>query len=264
MGRLRYYIELEKGYLRRGVYRFTEYPLDCMIMMISLIAREITGFIGVMLIARTLNGIGNWNFYEICIIFAMAMMPESLGQTFLDSVWQIGEYVHRGRLDTLFVRPASLLFQVVMEWVNLEALVTFFTALIILVYGWIHTGIKVNIGNIAFLFEFVIVGTLLNSAIYLIFNSLNFWFVQGSELSDLVQTSRQFAKYPLLIFPKVIKIAFTYVLPFGFIGYYPAGYLLGKITWNIPLLLPIVTICVMAVASIVWSCGLKGYDSTGT
>ena len=51
-------------------------------------------------------------------------------------------------------------------------------------------------------------GTILNSSLYLIFNALNFWLVQGNEIAELIQTFREFAKYPINIFPAVFSSAF--------------------------------------------------------
>lgn len=265
MKRLRHYIELEAAYIRLGLFMLTEYPLDSVIWAVSMLAREATGFVGIILIARTLGGLGGWDFYSICILFAMAMIPEALGQSFLDSVWNIGgTYLRKGGFDTLFVRPAPILLQLLGQRFNFQALVTFTTALVILVYGWVHAGIACTAFNLFFVMEVIIFGTLLNSSVYLLFNSLNFWMIQGNDIANLVQTFRQFAKYPLHIFPQIVKITMTFVVPFGFIGYYPAGYLLGKTQWNMPLILPAAAIMTAAAAGAVWRLGIKGYNSTGT
>lgn len=265
MRRLTHYIDLEKAYLRLGFYTFTEYPLDSVLWAVSMLAREATGFIGVILIAKTLGGLGGWNFYAVCILFAMAMIPDALGQSFMDSVWNIGgTYIRKGGFDTLMVRPAPILMQLLGQRFNMQALVTFTTAILILVYGWIHAGIALTVGNILFVLECIIFGTLLNTSVYLFFNSLNFWLVQGSDIANLVLTLRQFAKYPLHIFPQAIRFTMTFVIPFGFIGYYPAAWLLGKTDLNLPFILPAAALITAAAAGVIWRFGIKGYNSTGT
>ena len=99
---------------------------------------------------------------------------------------------------------------------------------------------------------------------YLIFNALNFWLVQGNEIADLIQTFREFAKYPINIFPAVFQVLFTVVIPFGFIGYYPAMYLLGKTKMCVPMWLLAVTLLFALASVLIWCCGMKKYDSTGT
>ena len=264
MSRIRHYIDLEKAYLYLGVYTLKEYPLDSIIWIISIILREITGFIGVLLIARSLDGINGWDFYAICVLFSMAMLTESLGQSFVDSVWSIGSHVRKGKFDTYLTRPAPVLMQLLGSRCNFQAMSTFTMALVILIYGWEHIGIPLTICNILFVLEFIICGTILNTSIYLAFNSLNFWLVNSGNVAELALTFRQFSKYPLSIFPKLIIGVMTYMIPFGFVGFYPASYLMGKTDWNVPVLLPIVMLIVASAAGLIWRTGMKGYNSTGT
>ena len=83
-------------------------------------------------------------------------------------------------------------------------------------------------------------------------------------MAVLVQTCREFAKYPIGAFPGVIRTIFTYVLPFGFVGYYPAAYLTGKTGSWVLAGLPLSAVAVAAVAAVFWRLGSRAYDSTGT
>lgn len=262
--RLKYYLKLEKAYFRLGIYTFIEYPLDSLIWMVSMIIREAVGFLGIVIIIDKLGDIGNWNIYELCLMFALSMIPESLGQILFDSVWNIGGYVRKGVFDNFLVKPASILFQLHGQRFNFQAVITLIAAAILYFYSWMNIQVFLAIDKILFLFEFVVFGTILNSCIYLLFNCLNFWFVQSDDVAEVVQIFRQFAKYPLLIFPKIISICLTYIVPFGFISYYPACYILEKIDTNIPILLLIVTVIVFIITIGVWHMGIKGYNSTGT
>ena len=106
--------------------------------------------------------------------------------------------------------------------------------------------------------------TAINTGIYTIFNAFDFWIVQGEDIAAFVQTCREFAKYPLVVFPVIIKGFFTYIIPFGFVGFYPAAYLAGKAGTEVVLLLPVCAGAVAAVASLLWRRGIGSYNSTGT
>ena len=131
---------------------------------------------------------------------------------------------------------------------------------------WSIRGIGLSIGvrEIILLIEYIICGTMINSGIYTIFNTLNFWIVQGDDIAVLVQTCREFVKYPLQVFPTAIQGLFTYILPLGFVAYYPVLGLLGKTRMPVMILLPCVAVLTVVIASVLWRMGLKGYNSTGT
>lgn len=264
MKRLNYYISLTKAYLHRSFYELAQHPATTLLWCVSTIGREITGFVGILLIARTLGGLGGWNLYELCILFGMAMIPEALGQLFFDSVWNIGSRIRGGQMDMFMVRPIPILYQLLLSWCFFPGILNFLSGLAIVLYGAVQIGVPFTVGKLLFLIEFSVCGTILNSSIYLCFNSLNFWLVQGEEISDLIQTFRQFAKYPLTAFPTVVKFCMTCIIPFGFTAYYPTLYLIGKGGRMIPLILPLVTAIVATVGLRIWSAGIRGYNSTGT
>ena len=73
----------------------------------------------------------------------------------------------------------------------------------------------------------------------------------------------RFCKISASFISTTIKRVFTFVLPFGFVGYYPAAFFSGKGSANIPVSMFIITILVASVAFFVWKRGVKVYGSTG-
>lgn len=264
MRRINYYITMMKAYMHKAFCEAVQYPMTFFLWFISAIGKEATGFIGIILIAKTLGGLGGWNLYEICVLFGMAMIPEAVGQVFFDSVWNIGSFVKKGEMDTFLIRPLSILFQLMCNRYFFPGIVMCISGVAIVVFGEIQLGMSFSIGKILFLLEFIIVGTILNSSVYLIFNCLNFWLIQGNEISNLVLTFRQFAKYPLTVFPAAVKICMTSIIPFGFVGYYPALYMIGKGNPMMPVILPVVAGAAAFIGIRMWCAGIRGYNSTGT
>lgn len=250
--------------MHKAFCEVTQYPMTFFLWFLSAIGKEATGFLGIILIAQTLGGLGGWNLYEICVLFGMAMIPEALGQVFFDSVWNIGSFVKKGNMDTLLIRPVPVLLQMLCNRYFFPGIFMFVSGVAIVIFGEIQLGTAFSIGKILFLLEFIIVGTILNSSVYLIFNSLNFWLVQGEEISNLVQTFRQFAKYPLGVFPVAVKFCMTTITPFGFVGYYPALYMIGKGSRMMPVILPVVAGVAAFIGIRIWCAGIRGYNSTGT
>ena len=265
MNSLRHYVRLTKAFLHFGVCKFAEYPLNAVIAVVSALLREVTGFIGIFLIVQTIGGFGGWNMYEICVIFALAMITEAIGQTFFDMVWSIGFIgIRLGMLDVFLVRPAPVLMQVFCFGTNFPSLISLLVGMILFCIGFIGAGGIFTIGNLLFLVEAILLGTVINTAIYLFFNCLNFWIVQANEVASLIQTLRQFGKYPITVFPFFIRITLTGGIPFGFVAYYPAAYLLGKTSLPVPWLLVVEGVITVAVAGMLWRRGLRSYNSTGT
>ena len=74
-----------------------------------------------------------------------------------------------------------------------------------------------------------------------------------------------FVKYPVGIYPKVIKFILIGIIPFAFTGYYPAAYFLGKESFQMGILLTIaVALISITVAYKIWTLGMKAYESAGS
>lgn len=264
MKRLKYYVRLWLGYMRIGVLILVQYPADTVIWIASMLLREAAGFLGIVTIANVAGGLGNWNLYEICLLFSMCAIIEAIGQAFLDNVWGINGHVRRGTMDVILVRPASPFVQMLGQRFHFQAVLSMLVYGAVMVWSMMNLHIKVSAGTFLFLLEFLICATVINTGIYTIFNAFDFWIVQGEDVAAFVQTCREFAKYPLIVFPAMVKSFFTYILPFGFVGYYPAAYLAGKAGIEVVLLLPLCAGVVAVVAAFLWRLGIGSYNSTGT
>ncbi len=264
MRRVLYYMRVCKAYLRIGFVTLVQYPADTVIWILSMLLREASGFIGIITIASVVGGLGNWGIYEICILFSICAIIEAIGQAFLDCVWNISSSIRKGKLDVILVRPASPFVQLLGQRVHFQAVITMVIYIGILAYSMRQFGISGGVGTILFLLETIICGTLINTGLYTIFNSLNFWIVNGNDVAELVLTCREFAKYPLSVFPMMIRTFFTYMIPFGFMGYYPGAFLTGKTGAWVIWAMPLAAFGVASVAGLLWKAGLRGYNSTGT
>ena len=263
MRRLRYYIRLWNGYQRISLLMVTQYPADTVIWILSMLLMEASAFLGVVTIANVAGGFGRWNLYELCLLFSMCAIIEAIGQSFFDNIWGINYHVKDGLLDVYMIRPASVFIQLLGERFHYQAIISMTAYIGLMIYSMVHLGIGLGIGTLFFLLEFLICGTAVNSGIYLIFNSLNFWLIQGNDLPVLVQTCREFAKYPLSVFPSMIGCFFTFIIPFGFVGYYPAAYLTGKSGNWVLFAMPVCALTIGLIGSVIWRTGIRGYESTG-
>ena len=128
MKRLKYYFRLYQEFLRIGMLCLVQYPMDSTIRLISIIAREAAGFLGVFAIANVVGTLGEWSIYGVCLIFSLGAMTEAISRGLLDNVWSIGSFVRKGKLDIFLIRPASVLFQMLTFRMEFASLVRFFSA----------------------------------------------------------------------------------------------------------------------------------------
>jgi ABC-2 type transport system permease protein len=125
-------------------------------------------------------------------------------------------------------------------------------------------GIPWTVANILYLLMAILAGGAIFVALNLITATSAFWIVESIPVTSIVYNTYEFAKYPLSIYSRGIRIVMTWVIPYGFASFYPASHLLGRDVGLLAWLGPGVAVVLLLVAYRVWTFGLAHYTSTGT
>jgi ABC-2 type transport system permease protein len=92
-----------------------------------------------------------------------------------------------------------------------------------------------------------------------------FWVIDSYPILGLAWKLREFAPYPMNIFDGFFRFTFTYILPIGFIAFYPSQLFLHPEDVS-PLVYfsPVIGIGLFCLAYWVWTQGVNSYTGTGS
>ena len=114
-------------------------------------------------------------------------------------------------------------------------------------------------------------GALIDFGINLAIATASFWFTRIDSLRWVFMSLEQeFSRYPISIYQRGVRLVLAFVLPFAFMNYFPATYLLHKsedglhLNPAIGLLTPLVGVVVFVAAYLFWRIGLDRYQGTGS
>jgi ABC-2 type transport system permease protein len=214
----------------------------------------------------SMNG---WDFRNMAFLYALWMTAHGVNGTFFSSVGEIPEWIRDGEFDRLLVRPLDELFQVI------STPGAMFPDELLLALGVLVAAIAAN--HIALTPGFVVLvtlviagGALIDLSIALLISTAAFWFVQVDALRWLVlQLEQEFTRYPLSIYGRGVRLLLAFVIPFGFMNYFPASYFLHKadnglgLPLAIGVLTPAVGVVFLVVAYAFWRFGLQRYQGVG-
>jgi ABC-2 type transport system permease protein len=128
----------------------------------------------------------------------------------------------------------------------------------------------VTAGFVALIALVVAGGAMIDLSIALLISTVAFWFVQVDALRWIVlQLEQEFTRYPLSIYNRGVRLLLAFVIPFGFMNYFPASYFLHKADNGLGLpivigvLTPLIGIAFLLVAYTCWRFGLQRYQGVG-
>ncbi|MDE6313458.1 MAG: ABC transporter permease [Lachnospiraceae bacterium] len=247
-----------------------QYRADTILATFAVFFREATGIIVIYLTLLKFDSIHGWNVYEMLFLFSLLFLTYSIIVILYADLRDFSCMIREGRFDLLLLRPRGLLVQLISNNADVIAALGHGTlGILLFVLSAGKVGITWNFSTIIYYLGAVISGVLIQGGIFIIFSAFSFYFVETGSLREIFYWNmRKFAGYPISIFNKWIQSLMIYVVPFAFVNYFPAQFLLRKPDMaEYPTLYiyiaPFVGFFVYLIAYGFWRFSVKRYESTG-
>ncbi|MBU1142415.1 MAG: ABC-2 family transporter protein [Firmicutes bacterium] len=252
-------------FLKQYIKRLMEYRVDFLIGMFAFIFTQAAGLLFLYIIFQNINALAGFSIDEILLMYAISLLPRGIDHLLFDNLWLLPRTVRQGSMDRYLLRPINTLYQFIIERFQPDAFGEIFlgTALLIVTLG--RLDFAITLYNITGLLSIVFVGTFIYTGLKLLTSSTSFWLKNSYPLMQITYNISDYTKYPILIYPKFIRLLMTFIIPFALISYYPALYLLGQMEYlTVMGYLVTVTGVLVFLGLFVWKKGLKHYESTGS
>jgi ABC-2 type transport system permease protein len=216
------------------------------------------------------DNLGGWSLEEIIMLHGLAMVMFALGDTVSNGIQTVPGMIREGTFDRTLLRPMSVYLQSLVNEVSLRHLGQLTQGLILLGVGLAIAPIEWSAGRIVYLPVIIVSGAIFFVALFAVEAILAFWTVNGIEaVNALTYGGSDLGQYPLHIFRRGMRFLFLWIVPIGFLTYYPALYLLDR---DDPLGLPrlaafaspLATLLFCLVVRLGWRAALRRYTSTGS
>ncbi len=259
-----------------GVYTKTvmkswfQYKVDAILRSLAVFLREATGIIVIYFTLLKFDTLNGWNIYEMLFLFSLLFVTYGILILFFTGLRDFGKTVRSGNFDRFILRPRGLLFQLIFcnaDWFAAIGHGGLGIVLFILSAG--RVGIVWNALTIVYYLLAIIGGVLIQGAIFLFLATLNIYLLETNSLKELFYWNmRRFAGYPISIFHESIQMIMIYVVPFAFVNYFPAQFLLRKPDMaQYPqiymYLTPVIGVGMYLLAYAFWRFSIRYYKSSG-
>jgi len=253
-------------YFKSHLKVMMEYRMDFLIGIFSVVLIQFTSVYFVKVVFDQIDSLNGWSFYEVLFIYGIASTGRSIHHIFFDNLWTVGwQYIRPGTFDRFLVRPVNPLFQLVAERVQQDGFGQLLIGLILLGTAMPNIGVEWGVLNVLLLVVMVIASGVIFVAVNLFCATLSFWMIDSLPLTFAVFNLSDFARYPLTIYNKGIRLLLTWLVPYGFTAFYPAALFIEDDGYQtIAMLTPVVAFVSMWLAYRFWKFGLKSFASTGS
>ncbi len=232
----------------------------------------ITGLelVAVFFLFQHVNAIGGWTRWEVVYLYGTASSSLGIAELLTSGLKEMPELVRSGRFDGLLLRPVPALLQVLGRHIKLFYLGRTIQGIGALVLALVNLDVTWTTASAAFVLIGLVSGILVFAALFVGAAAQCFWTVESTEMFNaFTYGGVEMAQYPINIYRPWIRTLFLFVIPVGFVSYYPALAVLGKpdvlgFPAFFPWLAPFVAAMFAGVGYGFWRIGVRHYESTGS
>lgn len=257
---MRIYFRILGAHLRSRL----EYEADFAIMIVAGLMFQVLNLLFLSAIFAQVPAINGWTYAECVLISGIYAIIAGLSPLFFEGMWNMSWKINQGQLDYPLVRPASVPAQVIGSMIGLHGVGDLLVGGSMT--GWALTKVDVDwsLGTAVIGLVLFVSAAAIHLSLVTIFNLAAFW-IPGPHpfLAITMHNVEDMVRFPVSIYGQGLRAAFTVLVPFAFVTYFPITWVLGKQAGWIGLLTPLVALYCVWLARTVFRRGLLRYDSSG-
>ena len=240
-----------------------EYRLNFLLASLSSLVNLAGSLFGLFLFYRTGYQFSGWNWQAVLLVLGLFTILQGLAATlFIPNLNRIVRYVEQGTLDFVLLKPISSQF-----WLSLRQLspwglpdICFGVGLILYASHLLNLSLG-NLGVGAILLAF---GSVILYSLWFMLGATSIWFVKIYNVTEVLKGFLEAGRYPMVAYPAIYRVFFTFVIPVAFLTTIPAEAMLGRLNplWLLGDLA--LAIALLWISHRFWQFALKFYTSASS
>lgn len=230
-----------------------------------------TDFLVIWVIFQHLPSLGGWTLQEVAFLYGTSYLSFKATDMVVGHLDQLPVMVRMGTFDTVLTRPLGSLYQVITADFALRHVGGILQGLVILTYAIVSLHIDWDLARVGLFVVMLVSGGVIFGSIWVLGAATVFWTAgSGLEiLNSFTYGGNQLTSYPLNIYAGWLRRLLAFVVPLGFVNYFPSLYILDKqdplgSPGVLSFLSPVAAVLIAMVARQVWQLGVRHYRSTGS
>jgi ABC-2 type transport system permease protein len=264
---MRRYIEIYSIMLRNSLIREMSFKVNFLLWMVV----EVLWFVGQIvffsIIFANVDRIGDWTKWEVVLLVGTHQIIAQLFQAFFFvNVANIPELVRTGKLDSLLVLPIDSQFATSTKQFGLDSVINAIVGAVVVCVslgklGFVPSAMSILLYIIALGF-----GIVVHYSIMLSLAAVSFWIVRAQGLVYGYFNFLNIARYPDVIYPRLFRLIFGWVIPVVIVANIPARLLIKSLGHPTQLMLQLViaSTIVFCLSRAFWRFALNHYSSASS
>lgn len=246
------------------VFRGLQYRFDFFMGLFVSIGLSSVGPIMEYLVFLQLKGYPSWNLDQIILFQSIMLLWLGLKDVIFGEVRVYVEGMIRGgSFDRLLLKPYPPIGIILTSGFYYQGFGTIIAGLIIIAIALKRLGLSINLAQLIILSGLLVSGLILYMSIVIIYSIIAINVVHMGRLGEIIDRLLHFSRYPIEIFPLIVRMVAVVFFPVALWVYFPAQTLLNRFNIGMAIISIISCFVVLFLSIKLWNASLKKYTSAG-
>jgi ABC-2 type transport system permease protein len=254
------YFRLLWTYFKVGILNELQYRVNFFVELFQSFLNLGIGLAGLAIVFMHTTELNGWSRPELLAVMGIHILVGGIIKTAIQpNMERLMTDIQQGTLDYALTKPEdSQVLISVREfkiWMLTDVLMGFILVIIAIVQ------LKEAIGLLEALAfgAALILGGLMVYSFWLMLTTTAFWFIRVWNLLEIFQSMYQAGRWPVSIYPDIMRIGLTFLVPIAFAVTVPAEALTGRLNIQTLLLAVVIAVVLLIASRIFWRFGSKQY-----
>ncbi len=261
---MRRYLTLFRIQAKAALLLSMQYRADFFLRAFMAVFWTFVALLPLLVLFSMRDGVAGFTASEALIVagFFMTLKGLLIG-VIQPSLTTVVEHIRKGTLDFLLLKPVDAQFLLSTSSIELSHVSDVLAGIGVVLYGLHGASVMPAPLDVLLTLAMLTCAVLILYAIWIMVVSLSFYVVKIDNLSHLIVSTFDAARWPSSVFRGALSFVFTFVIPLALMTTYPTLALLGRIQ-----LLHVVTALGVAagyllLSRVIWMRALRAYTSAG-
>jgi ABC-2 type transport system permease protein len=206
-----------------------EYRANFVINVITSVLAAAGGLFGLLLVYGDGQAVGGWSTLEATVVLGVF----TFGRGFISAVLapnlnRIAEGVRTGTMDFVLLKPVDAQFYVSTRNLNILKVPDLLVGLGLA--GWALLRLPaVSLGGVLAGALLLLASLAIVYSIWFALATTAFWFVRVENVTELFNGFYRAGQFPVSVYPPVVRLVFSTIVPIAFVTTVPASAVLGRL-----------------------------------
>lgn len=250
-----------RTHLRVSVLHELQYRVNFWLQLLESVVALATAIAVIALVFANTDSLAGWSLDELLVVLGVHIALGGVIKALVQpNMLKLVEDVREGTFDFVLLKPADALLLVSVRQVSFWKLVDVAVGLGVVAVAVARPGVELTLTGALTGVLLTVTGAVVVYCFWVALTVTSFWIVRAEHIVELFSGLYQAGRWPVTIYPAVLRVTFTVLVPLAFAVTVPAQAITGRLSaLGVATALGF-TLALAGVTRLLWRLGLRRYD----